>query len=119
MIQGALRPTVQRDVPIRPLMQSAVAGLTAQSDALDQAAAAVTHAGAELSAGGSAAFQISAAARDANQSQEHKERALTSGLEGAMVDTRIAKYAYIANLKVLQTAAEVEKAAADLLKPKQ
>lgn len=40
---------------------------------------------------------------------------MTSGLEGAMVDMRVAKYAFIANLKVLQTGAEVEKAAAELL----
>lgn len=45
--------------------------------------------------------------------------ALTSGLEGAMVDTRVAKYAFIASLKVLQTGAEVEETAAKMLKPKQ
>ncbi len=106
------------------MMESALAGLTTQSNALDRAAAEVTREGAEPSeAEGSATVQISGAARDANQSQANKaaskDSALTSGLEGAMVDTRIAKYAYIANLKVLQTAAEVEKAAADILKPKQ
>ncbi len=100
-------------------MQSALAGLTAQSDALDRAAADVARAGAEPStAEGSATVQISAAARDANRQSGQADSALTSGLEGALVDTRIAKYAYIANLKVLQTGAEVEKAAADLLKPK-
>jgi hypothetical protein len=98
-------------------MQSALAGLTAQSDALDRAAAEVTRAGAEPSEGeGSATVQISAAGRDANQ--KNTDSVLTSGLEGALVDTRIAKYAYIANLRVLQTGAEVEKAAADMLKPK-
>ncbi len=100
-------------------MQSALAGLTAQSDALDRAAAEVTRAGAEPSmAEDSATVQISAAARDASSKPANGDAALTSGLEGAMVDTRIAKYAYIANLKVLQTGAEVEKAAADMLKPK-
>jgi flagellar basal body rod protein FlgC len=34
-----------------------------------------------------------------------------------MVDTRVAKYAYIANLKVLQTGAEMEQTAAELVRP--
>ena len=97
-------------------MQSALAGLTMQSDALDRAAAEVTRAGAEPSeAQGASTVQISGAARDANQ---NGDSALTSGLEGAMLDTRVAKYAFMASLKVLQTGAEVEEAAANLLKPK-
>ncbi len=97
-------------------MQSALAGLTAQSDALDRAAAEVTQAGAEPSeAEASATVKISAGARDANH---NPDTALTSGLESAMVDTRIAKYSFMANLKVLQTGVEVEEATANLLKPK-
>ncbi len=108
---------------MRPLMQSALAGLTAQSEAFDRAAAAVARgATGPAETEGSANVQISSAARDANQTQgrqrENPESALTSGLESAIVDTRMVKYAFMANLKVLQTGAELEKAAADLLKPK-
>jgi hypothetical protein len=100
-------------------MQSALAGLTAQSDAMDRAADDVARTGAvPPEAEDGATVQISGRARDANQKSQNTDSALTSGLEAAMIDTRIAKYAYIANLKVLQTGAEVEKAAADMLKPK-
>jgi len=101
-------------------MQSALAGLTAQSDALDRAAADVTRAAAEPSqAEASATVAISGAARAASsQKGDSADSALTSDLEGAMVDTRIAKYAFMANLKVLETGAEVERTAANLLKPK-
>src|SRR3954464_10366484 len=100
-------------------MQSALAGLTAQSDALDRAAADVTRAAAEPSqAEASATVAISGAARPASQKGDSADSALTSDLEGAMVDTRIAKYAFMANLKVLETGAEVERTAANLLKPK-
>lgn len=99
-------------------MQSALAGLTAQSDALDRAAAEVTRADAEPSAEGSATVEISVAARAASQSSDRVDRAPTSSLESAMVDTRIAKYSFMANLKVLQTGVEVEETAANLVKPK-
>lgn len=56
--------------------------------------------------------QITPAARAAG---ETLDTVTTSGLEGAMVDLRVAKYAFIANLKVLETAAEVDEVAAHLL----
>lgn len=101
---------------IRPLTQSALAGVAAESERFERSAARVTRlAGAPSAAETAETVQISAEARRAG---ETLDSTLSSGLEGAMVDTRVAKYAFIANLKVLQTGAEMEKAAADLLKPK-
>ena len=101
---------------IRPLTQSALAGIAAESERFERSAARVTRlAGAPSAAETAETVQISAEARKAG---ETLDSTLTSGLESAMVDTRVAKYAFIANLKVLQTGAEIEKAAADLIKPK-
>lgn len=101
---------------IRPLTQSALAGIAAEADRFDRSAAKVTRlAGAPSAAETAETVQISAEARKAG---ETLDSTLSSGLESAMVDTRVAKYAFIANLKVLQTGAEIEKAAADLIKPK-
>jgi len=100
-------------------MQSALAGINAESKRFDESAERVTKlAGAPSAAETAETVQISPEARKAG---ETLDSVLTSGLEGAMVDTRVAKYAYIANLKVLQTGAEVEETAAKLLdhKPKQ
>jgi hypothetical protein len=103
-------------VAIRPLSQSALAGIAAASERFERSAARVTRlAGAPSAAETAETVQISAEARQAG---ETLDSTLSSGLEGAMVDTRVAKYAFIANLKVLQTGAEIEKAAADMLKPK-
>jgi hypothetical protein len=103
-------------VAIRPLTQSALAGIAAASERFERSAARVTRlAGAPSAAETAETVQISAEARQAG---ETLDSTLSSGLEGAMVDTRVAKYAFIANLKVLQTGAEIDKAAADILKPK-
>jgi hypothetical protein len=97
-------------------MQSALSGLLDASERFDQSAEQVTRmAGAPSAAETAETVRISPEARNAG---EALDTLLTSGLEGALVDTRIAKYAFIANLKVLQTGAEIEKTAADLLKPK-
>ena len=97
-------------------MQSALAGINAESKRFDESAERVTKlAGAPSAAETAETVQISPEARQAGESLDS---VLTSGLEGAMVDMRVAKYAYIANLKVLQTGAEVEKAAAEILDPK-
>jgi hypothetical protein len=103
-------------VAIRPLTQSALAGIAAESERFERSAARVTRlAGAPSAAETAETVQISAEARRAG---ETLDSTLSSGLEGALVDTRVAKYAFIANLKVLQTGAEMEKAAADMLEPK-
>jgi hypothetical protein len=97
-------------------MQSALAGLTDASDRFDQSAEQVTRlAGAPSAAETAETVRISPEAR---QTGETRDSVLTSGLEGALVDTRVAKYAFIANLKVLQTGDEIAKTAAELLKPK-
>jgi hypothetical protein len=97
-------------------MQSALAGLTDASDRFDQSAAQLTRlAGAPSAAETAETVRISPEAREAGQA---RDSVLTSGLEGALADTRVAKYAFIANLKVLQTGDELEKTAAELLRPK-
>jgi len=111
--QGPVGLTVQRYVAIRPLMQSALAGINTESKRFDESAERVTKlAGAPSAAETAETVQISPEAR---QTGETLDSVLTSGLEGAMVDTRVAKYAFIANLKVLQTGAEMEDEAAKLL----
>jgi flagellar basal body rod protein FlgC len=101
-------------VAIRPLTQTALAGIAAESERFERSAARVTRlAGAPSAAETAETVQISPEARELSQ---NLDAVMTSGLEGAMVDMRVAKYAFIANLKVLQTGAEVEKAAAELLK---
>lgn len=97
-------------------MQSALKGLSDASDRFDRSAQDVTRlAGAPSAAETAETVQISPEARQAG---ETLDSVLTSGLESAMVDTRIAKYAFIANLKVLQTGDEMEQATAELIKPK-
>jgi len=97
-------------------MLSALAGLRAESERFERSAARVTRlAGTPSAAETAETVQISPEARAAS---ETLDSVMTGGLESAMVDLRVAKYAYIANLRVLQTGAEVEQAAADLLKPK-
>ncbi len=99
---------------LRPLTQSALAGIAAESERFDRSAARITRlAGAPSAAQTAETVQISPEARAVS---ENLDAVLTSGLESAMVDLRVAKYAFIANLKVLQTGAELEKTAADLLK---
>jgi hypothetical protein len=103
-------------VAIRPLTQSALAGIAAESERFERSAARVTRmAGAPSAAETAETVRISPEARQAG---ETLDSTLSSGIESALVDTRVAKYAFIANLKVLQTGAEIEKAAADLIKPK-
>jgi hypothetical protein len=97
-------------------MQSALAGLAAETARFERSAARVTKlAGAPSAAETAETVQISPEAREANANMDD---ALTSGLESAMVDMRVAKYAFIASLKVLQTGAEVEEAATEILDPK-
>ncbi len=92
---------------LKPLLQSAEAGIAAASSQFDRAAAQVTRLAGTFSAGESAAtVNISAEARGAAASQDGETH---GDLEGAIVDTRIAKYAFIANLRTLQTGDELAK----------
>lgn len=43
--------------------------------------------------------------------------ALTSGIEGAMVDLRVSKYLAVANMKVLATGDELAKDVTDIVRP--
>jgi hypothetical protein len=98
-------------VVVRSLTQAALAGIAAEAERFDRSAAEVTAAAAAPSLGDAATVRISAEARSSAAGTS-----LTSGIEGAMADMRIAKYGFIANLKVLQTAAEVDETAANLIK---
>lgn len=99
------------------MQQSALSSLSRASEAFERSAQDVVRLGGSPSAAETAeTVRISPEARQAGSATDS---ALTSDLEGAMTDMRIAKYAFIASLKVLQTSAEVEKTAGNLLKPKQ
>ena len=86
-----------------------LAGLSAASDSFDRSAAQVARlAGAPSAAETAATVRISPEARNPGAVQDND-----ASLEGAMVDTRVAKYAFIANLKVVQTGEDMS---GDLLK---
>ena len=90
---------------VRPIFESAIAGLNQASGRFERSAAQVTRlAGAYSAAESAATVQISAEARGAAPVQDTQSEAT---LEGALVDTRIAKYQFIANLRVLQTGDEM------------
>jgi hypothetical protein len=90
---------------VRPIFESAIAGLNQASGRFERSAAQVTRlAGAYSAAESAATVQISAEARGPEPVQDNESNAT---LEGALVDTRIAKYQFIANLRVLQTGDEM------------
>jgi len=96
---------------VRPIFESALAGLNQASGRFERSAADVTRlAGAYSAAESAATVQISAEARGAATVDDAESN---KSLEGALVDTRIAKYQFIANLRVLQTGDEM---AAELTK---
>jgi hypothetical protein len=97
---------------VRPIFESAIAGLNQASGRFERSAAQVTRlAGAYSAAESAATVQISAEARGPAPLNDAESNAT---LEGALVDTRIAKYQFIANLRVLQTGDEMEREAAKL-----
>lgn len=90
---------------VRPIFEYAVAGLNQASGRFERSAAQVTRlAGAYSAAESAATIQISAEARGPAPVQDNESNAT---LAGALVDTRIAKYQFIANLRVLQTGDEM------------
>lgn len=90
---------------VRPVLESALAGLNQASGRFERSAADVTRlAGAYSAADTAATVQISPEARG---SAEVDDAESSKTLEGALVDTRIAKYQFIANLRVLQTGDEM------------
>lgn len=97
---------------IRSILQSGLAGIDEASDRFERSAAEVTRlAGAPSAAETAETVRISPEARNAG---ETRDAVSTSGLEGAVVDTRVAKYAFIASLKALQSGGEMEEEAAKL-----
>lgn len=100
---------------IPSLGQSTLSAIASASERFERSAARLTRLGGAPSAAESAeTVRISPEARKAN---ENMDQALSSGMEGAMADMRVAKYAFIAQLKVLETSAEIDATAAKLLKP--
>ena len=96
---------------VRPIFESAIAGLNQASGRFERSAAQVTRlAGAFSAAESAVSVDISAEARSPAPVRDNESKAT---LEGAIVDTRIAKYQFIANLRVVQTgdemASELEK----------
>lgn len=99
---------------VRPIFESAVAGLNQASGRFERSAAQVTRLAGNYSAADSAVtVNISPEARGPAKVEDGESKGT---LEGALVDTRIAKYQFIANLKVLQTGDEMAKEAAKILK---
>ncbi|MES1178169.1 MAG: hypothetical protein ABUL62_27845 [Myxococcales bacterium] len=99
---------------VRPIFESAVAGLNQATGRFERSAAQVTRlAGAYSAAESTATVNISAEARDTAPTQDSESNAT---LEGAIVDTRIAKYQFIANLRVIQTGDEMERELVENLK---
>jgi hypothetical protein len=90
---------------VRPIFESALAGLNQASGRFERSAAEVTRlAGAYSAAESAATVQISPEARGGAPVEDSESKGT---LEGALVDTRIAKYQFIANLRVLQTGDEM------------
>jgi hypothetical protein len=103
-------------VAIRSVTESALSGIALESERFERSAAKVTRlAGAPSAAETAETVQISPEAREASANME---QGLGTGLESAMVDTRVAKYAFMASLKLLQTGAEVERVAAQIVEPR-
>ena len=88
---------------LKPVLPAGLAGLSAASERFDRAAAQVTREAALSSSDAAATVSISAQARAGAASGAGD----TGGLEGALVDTRMAKYAFVANLRVVQTGDEM------------
>jgi len=98
---------------VRPMFESAVQGLSQASERFERSAAQVTRlAGAASAADGATSVDISAEAR--GPTPAHKSPA-DANLESAIVDTRIAKYQFIANLRVLETGDEMSREVAKLV----
>jgi hypothetical protein len=90
---------------VSPILQSGLSGLSAASNSFDRAAAQVTRfAEAPSFADNAASVQISPQARALATTQSSDT---TGDLAGAMVNMGVAKYAFIANLKVLQAGDEM------------
>ena len=97
---------------VRPIFESAIAGLNQASGRFERSAAQVARlAGAPSAAETAATLRISAEARGPAPVQDGVHNGT---LEGALVDTRIAKYQFIANLRVLQAGDEMAREAAKL-----
>ncbi len=99
---------------LRSLNQSVLSSIAEQSERFERSAAQVTRlAGAPSAAETAETVDISPEARRAS---EEPSGSLGGGLQGALVDLRVAKYAFMASLAVVKTSAELEKTAADLIR---
>jgi hypothetical protein len=91
----------------KTISESAISGLNQASGRFERSAAEVTRlSGAHSAAETAVTVKISPEARGPAKPQDNSSNAR---LEGAMVDMRISKYQFIANLRVLQTGEDVDK----------
>ena len=92
----------------KAIFDAAIAGLNQASGRFERSAAQVARlAGAQSAAESAVTVHISAEAHAPAKSQDNGSNAK---LEGALVDMRISKYQFIANLRAVQTGEDVEKA---------
>jgi len=90
---------------VSPIFESAIAGLNQASGRFERSATEVTRLGGAYSAAQRAAtVQVSPEAQGPAPVHDSESKGT---LEGALVDTRIAKYQFIANLRVLRTGEEM------------
>jgi hypothetical protein len=91
----------------KAIFDSAIAGLDQASGRFERSAAQVTRLAGALSAAESAdTVKISPEAHAPTKAQDNDSNAR---LEGAIVDMRIAKYQFIANLRAIQTGDDIAK----------
>jgi hypothetical protein len=88
--------------PIANANQTAVAGIHRQLERFEKAASGI----AELTTGTEAVRSVDVTS-GAQRALASADSTLAGGLEGKMVDIRVAKYLAIANMKVLETADEM------------
>ena len=95
---------------ISGILQTGVAGIQRQMNAMDAAASDVLE---ETTAPDTPdRVSVSGAAKEAAASGT----APTSGIEGALVDLRVSKYLAVANMKVVQTGEDMTRELTDLVK---
>jgi hypothetical protein len=97
-----------KSLMVAPILQSALAALGDASDRFDRSAAQVTRlASAPSFAKDAASVNISAAGRAASTTAAAHTVESRGSLERSLLDTRLAKYAFVANLKVVQVGDDV------------
>jgi hypothetical protein len=98
-----MRPVAAANVALRGLTREIAAFERKASDVVEQTTA-------------EKGFEPVGISHEARSAGENLDGATQATLEGALVDLRISKYLAIANMKVLSTLNDVERAAADIIR---